>query len=235
MSRAKRIHPGIWALPTWIGRAFLVEVDGGLVLFDTGARGSARRILGALRSMGRRPDEVQRILLSHHHADHVGGAREIRDVTGAPTLAHARDADVIRGDRPVPPLRREGRLAPLAPLFDKTARFAPCPVDVVLPDDVEEMPLGVGDLKVLHTPGHTMGSVSLLVPGRQAALLGDALFNFFGRLTLSWKIDTEDREAAARSAGRIAELDFDVACFGHGRVIRREAAERVRRLASTLG
>jgi glyoxylase-like metal-dependent hydrolase (beta-lactamase superfamily II) len=135
----------------------------------------------------------------------------------------------------MPRLKREGRLGPLAPILDRLATFEPCPVDVIFPDEIDEMPLGIADLRVVYTPGHTMGSVSLFVPGRRGALLGDTLFNFLGRLSLSWGIDTEDRSAAVQTAKRIAELDFDLACFGHGRVIREKAADRVRSFVKKLG
>jgi glyoxylase-like metal-dependent hydrolase (beta-lactamase superfamily II) len=235
MSRATRIVEGIWALPSRIGRAYLADTDAGLVLFDTGGSGSARGILSALRSLGRDAESVQRIVLSHYHTDHIGGAKALRAATGAPTMAHARDADVIRGERPLPPLKREGRLRVIAPLFDRLSSFEACPVDVIFPDEIEEMPLGVADLRVVYTPGHTMGSVSLLVPGKRGALLGDTMFNFLGRLSLSWGIDTEDHAAAVQTAKRIAELDFDVACFGHGRIIRGNAADRVRAFVERLG
>ncbi|NIR34544.1 MAG: MBL fold metallo-hydrolase, partial [Actinobacteria bacterium] len=70
----------------------VVEADGRVTLVDAGLKRSARRIAAALRSIGRAPSEVTRILMTHAHPDHAGGLAALKSETGAPVAAHADDA-----------------------------------------------------------------------------------------------------------------------------------------------
>ncbi|MFQ6059337.1 MAG: MBL fold metallo-hydrolase [Anaerolineae bacterium] len=88
-------------------------------------------------------------------------------------------------------------------------------------------------MRVIHTPGHTPGSVSLYCPKRRLLFAGDAAANTFGlRPPIGWF--TEDMAQAKESIRKLAALDFEVALFGHGRPIDREAALRFRRLVERL-
>ena len=83
--------PGIHMIPNVrLSRAYLIEGDS-LVLVDTGMPWNARGILSYISSIGRRPEELEAILMTHSHPDHSGGAPPIRKLTGAAILAHAHD------------------------------------------------------------------------------------------------------------------------------------------------
>ncbi|MGH2739925.1 MAG: MBL fold metallo-hydrolase, partial [Actinomycetota bacterium] len=82
------------------GRSFLVEHGGALTLVDTGWRGSEKRILRALEKVGKKPDDIEQIVITHAHGDHSGTAKRMRELTDAPIVASAEDAAVMSGKEP---------------------------------------------------------------------------------------------------------------------------------------
>jgi glyoxylase-like metal-dependent hydrolase (beta-lactamase superfamily II) len=92
--------------------------------------------------------------------------------------------------------------------------------------DGQELDL-LGGLEVLHTPGHTGGHLAFRWPRGGVLFAGDAGANMWNRLGIAPL--NEDDEAAWSSFARLARMEFSTACFGHGRVISRDAADRFRR------
>ena len=89
---------------------------------------------------------------------------------------------------------------------------------------------------MLHVPGHTMGSIALYLPGRKMLFSGDAAANALGLGPPSgpFGMFNEDREQVKESFRRLAQLDFEVACFGHGKPLDKEASLAFRRAADKL-
>ncbi|MCI0850357.1 MAG: MBL fold metallo-hydrolase, partial [Chloroflexi bacterium] len=85
-----------------IGRAYIYQEQDKLTLIDTGLTGSADRILAVVEKIGRNPEDVRQIFITHHHNDHTGSLAELVERTGAQVLAHKIEAPVIRGDQPPP-------------------------------------------------------------------------------------------------------------------------------------
>ncbi len=226
------IVPGVHSIEgARMGHAFLVEAEG-LTLIDTGLRGSAQPVLNALAALGRRPTDLRQIVITHHHFDHVGSLAGLAEVSQATVSVHAADAPYVRGDLPRPPFKRVGLSGWL---FLPFVRFypppEPCHVDRELQDGDEID--AAGGLKVVHAPGHTAGHIALLLPSKRMLFAGDAVLNVLG-LRAPMAMSTEDMAQARESIRRLAALDFDTACFGHGGVIRKDATLRFRRLAERL-
>ena len=96
-------------------------------------------------------------------------------------------------------------------------------------NDGDELPIA-GGVRVIHTPGHTAGHVSFFVEGHGGVLFaGDAAGNMFGRVGKPLLMFTEDMDEAKESMKKLAELEFDTACFGHGRVLKGKANMAFRR------
>jgi glyoxylase-like metal-dependent hydrolase (beta-lactamase superfamily II) len=236
----EEIVPGIYGLPIPMAgvpyvNAFIVDGPGGVVIVDTGMPNRAKRVLAALRDIGRGPRDVRLIVLTHHHLDHTGSVNAAASATNAPVSAHPADAAVIMAEAPAPRANRDTAARRiLGPLVDRIQprRIPPLAVRPVVDGDV----LGEAgfDMEVVHTPGHTPGHISLLVPSRQALIAGDAAANVFGRLAPPVGLYTEDAESMRRSIERLAGLDFDTACFGHGGALRGHAATRFRTLVDRL-
>ncbi|MER6023370.1 MBL fold metallo-hydrolase, partial [Streptomyces anulatus] len=85
-----------------IGQAYLWRDGSDLTLIDAGDIDSAAAIEDAIRTLGPDPAGIRRIVITHGHRDHYGAAQELADRHGAEIIAHARDAPVVRGERPVP-------------------------------------------------------------------------------------------------------------------------------------
>lgn len=139
---------------------------GKVTLIDTGIRGADETIVARLRAAGRDPAELSAILLTHAHADHMGSAAALRALCPAPILAHAaeqrwiEDVSLQLRDRPVP-----GFLQLVA---------GSVKVDRVLREGDEVDCGGVGG-RILHTPGHSPGGITLHLPALRTLFTGDAV------------------------------------------------------------
>lgn len=192
------------------------------VVVDTGVPGSGPKILAALAREGFTPRDVSLILITHRHVDHIGSAEQLRRATGAPVAVHALDADWLRrgegGPRPATGLG--GRLLDLTGV--PSAHADPCEPDIVIGDDFTLDSVGVPGGVVLHTPGHTAGSVSALLPNGDV-LAGDLAIggvSFLGGIALKGyarKPPYEDDPIVARES-LVELLDRGANRFfvGHG-------------------
>jgi glyoxylase-like metal-dependent hydrolase (beta-lactamase superfamily II) len=152
---------------------------------------------GILEAVGDRP--VQAIVLTHGHFDHLGAVRAVMEATGAPLAVHRLDADVAADPgRNLSAMLGEELCAPMA--------------DIIL-EDGDEVRAGEMTLKVLHTPGHSPGSICLYAPGHLFS--GDTLFaGSVGRTDLP---EGDARALAASIREKLASLPDDTAVYpGHG-------------------
>ena len=167
---AIELAPGVFRIPTagknLINSFALVQDDGSVTLVDTGLKRAPARIVAGLAAIGKHPRDVTRIVLTHVHPDHAGGAAEMGRQTGAPVLVHGDDHGWARTGRIT---GANDRSTLLGRLFARTGdakieAFEPGPALT----DGEVLPVS-GGLRVVHTPGHSPGHVSLLVePHRHA-------------------------------------------------------------------
>ena len=177
----QEVASGVYQLGLGAVNVFFVEDDeGGLWLVDAGTEPGAERIGGGLRALGRAPQELRGVVVTHLHGDHVGGLAAVKAHTGAEVWAQAEDAAALReGVRgralePGPGLvrsadrARDGRQG-------RARAGDPIAVEHEV-DDGETLPFGA---TALHTPGHTAGHLALLLPRDGGVLFaGDAATNF---------------------------------------------------------
>ena len=211
--------------PRALVNAFVVDADV-LTLVDTGTPGGAAAMLRALEAVGRRPADVARILLTHRHADHAGNAAELARATGATVHVAPLEAPFVRDGAEQP------RPEPATPLGRGLVPYVKVALPWALPPTAVEESLRdgetVGPLRVIATPGHTAGHVSLLWEERGLLFAGDAAAN----LTRVGPHPASDDPAEARDSFRLlAQRDFDSAVFGHGRTVRSNAAKAFRAAA----
>lgn len=206
-------------------------VGDGLTLVDTGFWGRARRALRGVERLGYSPADIRRIVITHHHADHAGSLAALKALTGAEVVAHRADAPYIDGSLPQPGPSRPRWLGRVVAPLHRMWATAPAAVGTMV-DEGSELP-GAGGMMVLHTPGHTPGSISLLLREEGVVIVGDVLVHRFG-LGLPTRFFTVDMSREIESVRRVAEQDFEIACFGHGRPLLKDARAAVTRFADRL-
>ncbi|WP_395576938.1 MBL fold metallo-hydrolase [Streptomyces sp. BK79] len=213
-----------------VGQAYLWRDGDDLTLVDAGPAGSGARVVASAGALGR----VRRVVLTHFHEDHAGGAGEVAALTGAEVVAHTLEAPVVRGEVPGPPPVFEDWERPLhadavrrLPTggFDRPAR-----VTEVSGGDVLDFG---GGARVVHAPGHTDGSIGLHLPHHGVLFTGDSVAASPVDGTVMLGVFNTDRDLAVASFGRLAELDAETACFGHGDPVTAGAGEALRASART--
>ena len=197
------------------GPTLLIGADG-LVLVDTGVPGSEDAILASLESLGRERRELRHILITHADGDHVGSLPALVEATGAEVSAQSLEAEVIEGKRPA----RSGQVVEKPVSVDR----------IVAEGDV--LSLG-GGIRVVETFGHTAGHISYVLSDERVLLAGDALNNLEG-LAGSMPQYTLDPDRAREAVRKLAALEPDTICFGHGPPIVGGAAGQLRALAETV-
>lgn len=223
---AVQLAPGLWRIPTTpfdlVNSFLLADDDGSLTLIDAGLKGADRKVLAALAGLGRAPQDVRRILLTHAHGDHAGGLARAQRSTGATVHSHDRDASYLRTGKPpqLDTASTRGRL-----LNRVRGSFARTEVAGTFQDG-DLLPHG-GGLRVVHTPGHSPGHVSLLHEPSGTLITGDAIFNVRG-LRYSPASFCTDVRLSRETADRLADLEYDRAAFTHGAHIDRGGREAVR-------
>lgn len=236
MAIAEEIFPFIYAVPLGYVNAFMLADPEGPTLIDAGLRGNHGRIRQAIRDIGRKPEELQNVLITHHHADHVGSLAPLLEGSSAQAWVHELDAPVVAGEKKRPQPNRAsiaGRI--FGPLLTRVPQNNPPPARATqLVKEGDIVPAG-GGVRVIETPGHTAGHVSYYIEGHGGVLFaGDAAAYMFGRLGKPALIFTEDMALARDSMRKLAALEFETACFGHGKVLKGHANVEFRRYVERM-
>ncbi len=195
-----------------------------LSLIDCGYVGSGTRIARAIAAHGRSIAELRRVVLTHAHPDHAGSARELA-AAGATIVLHPADwPGLQRGWRDV--ARRPSRGCVFSAMTPTPESFEPIENGDVLPM--------LGGLRVIHTPGHTPGSVCLYGERDRILFVGDALQRRLGRLSFASSLYSDDPAAARRAVQRLAGLDVQTLVFGHYPALEVGATEELARLTARV-
>ena len=233
-SAAVVLGPGVFRIPTQFRSAInsfaLVDDDGSVTLIDCGVKKAPARIVAALAAIGKTPADVNRIVLTHVHPDHAGGAAEMSRLTGAPVLTHADDAEYARAGRP--PISDPSFLS--GRLFTRVVGRVGFPAFEVAASLRDGEILDVaGGVRVVHTPGHSPGHVSLLHEQTKTLITGDAIFNLRA-LRISPRLLCSDFRMTQQTAHVLGELEYGVAAFTHGPEIRNRARDQIRSMLSRI-
>jgi glyoxylase-like metal-dependent hydrolase (beta-lactamase superfamily II) len=204
-----------------------------LTLIDTGFRGSSPRIISFIHSLGRSVEDVSLIIITHNHLDHAGGLAELKKLTKAKVAIHRADISDEESQLPYRSIVR--KLLHIPPFSILRPLIYAKPEDVDLQLEGGEVLSPLGGLRVIHTPGHTPGSISLFSPKKKLLIVGDTLNNRHQNLHLPPRMVSTDLTQAIDSVKRIAQLDFDILCFGHGKPLTNDASARVSDLIKKHG
>ena len=212
-------------------------------LVDSGTRRDRTAILQSLKLLGLRAQNCRAVLLTHAHPDHAGNAAFFAR-RGARLFVHCNEREFLETQRTYIP-RLPRALTPLGWL--QSAMFSLgeifWPVQRVLASDVwrgeETVATPCGDWRVLETPGHTRGHVSLFRESDGALLSGDAILNVVPfvmetGLAVPTAIFNSDSKQARASARLLCALPVQILLAGHGPPLRENVAARLQAFAETL-
>jgi hydroxyacylglutathione hydrolase len=145
------------------------------VLVDTGIPGSAPAIINSLTRSGIEPGWISLILITHGHSDHFGSAVEMKKQTGAPVAVHKLDAEALKKGQD-PSLKPTGVIGRMfVSLLERRgpSKAPPLKPDILIGEEMDLKKYGV-DGRVIHTPGHTPGSLSVILPNGEF-IVGDLI------------------------------------------------------------
>jgi glyoxylase-like metal-dependent hydrolase (beta-lactamase superfamily II) len=199
---------------------YLIDLEE-LILIDTGAGDSVDRIVSNIKGLGYKPDRLSTIILTHCHIDHVGGAGEFRKRYNAKVVIHEKDSLAVeKGDKRLTGASWYG------------VDLKPLTVDVRLTKDEEWLSFKDKGLLCLYTPGHTPGSISVLIELEgQNVLFGQDIHGpflpEFGADLSAWQ----------ESMKRLLALNPDILCEGHFGIFRpaSKAREYIERYIDEYG
>lgn len=206
----------------------LLENDDGWTLVDTGVASSVERIKGALSALGSGPEDLKRIFLTHQHNDHVGGLPGVLEwAPHAEVGASQHEAEVISGRRSMDPNGNS-----VIRFLARNAEPPGVPVGKI----VSEGDL-ISGFRVISTPGHTPGHVSLLRDADGLLFTADTFGQFpASRMKVGvMKAFCTDPALAKRSAEKLMREEFGTVVFAHGKPMRTDAKERLRGVVERCG
>jgi len=187
------------------------------ILVDTGSPKDGDKLLKKLADHGVQGRELVLILHTHGHSDHCGGTRQLKEATSAPTAIHPADAAVMDSgkNQATKPTSMRARL--LHWLVND--EFPPVRPDILIPDEMSLQGFGV-DGKVVYTPGHTKGSISVLLSCGEA-IVGDLLMGgWLGGMVRSgqpgYPYYADDLGQIRASVKKLLDLGATTLFVGHG-------------------
>jgi hydroxyacylglutathione hydrolase len=192
--------------------------------------GNAARILDFVESLDTKQTPSYTIILTHPDIDHSGSVADLKEKLGNAKVAiHEADASRLTGERPLREMH--GLTGLLFKAMSPFIRFTPVKPDVLLKDGEQ-----VDGLRVIHTPGHTQGSICLHSEALKAMFVGDALRTYKNRTPrLPSAAMTFSIAEAKNSVRKIASYEFELLLPGHGPPILADASTKVKELAAGLG
>jgi len=207
-----------------ITNLYLLPHGDEFILADAGVRKKAKNFFSFLKKHSIAPGRIRYLFLTHTHYDHTGALGMIRELTHAEVILHASEAAYLRQGYTPPP--RGTRFSTkiisfLGRRFPGYSRYEPAEADLLW----EESGFRPGDFPavVLHTPGHTEGSASLIWR-EKAAFVGDTLFGYEKEDCLPWFAN--DLKALKKSWQQLLDTPCEWFYPSHGKPVSRELLEK---------
>lgn len=218
--------------------ALLWDADSA-ILVDTGYPGQFPNVRKAIERTGIALERIQRVIVTHHDIDHIGGLANVRCEISHPVkvMAHSEEKAFIQGSKtPLKLAQLEANLVELPEerravyeILKLGFQNSYVQVDETLTDD--QMLPYCGGIEVIHTPGHTLGHISLYLPASRTLIAGDALAVDNGVLRATAAAINYDATLYRTSLAKLAQLDIETVIAYHGGLYRGAAAQRIAELA----
>lgn len=210
---ATQLLNGLWHIDcrTFDKPNVYVIDDGDRTLVDAGWPRDERTVRVGLDVAGIDLSDIDRVLLTHYDADHVGTLAKLTPDLDAPVYIHPADAPYVAGER-LPSWTARNGIEALHRLYYRRLDLPDLPIRHVEDGD------SIGGLRACHTPGHTPGHTVYLHDDLEVAFLGDLAYWIGDRLKLSGRLTSHDHQQVPASVRTVLERmpEFEYACPGHG-------------------
>lgn len=245
-----QVAQGVWGMKIIFVNVYMIAnrrgFPKGWVLVDTGIKGQEDKIIAMAETLFGPGAKPSAIILTHAHSDHAGSLEALLEKWDVPVYAHTLELPYLTGKSSYPPADFSvggGLISLLSPLFPN----GPINIgDKVRAIDVNKGVPELPEWKILETPGHSPGHVSLFLPLNTTLIAGDAIATthaesafydatYIKKLSGPAKFKTTDWVAAGASVKKLAELQPRIIASGHGPVMRgRDVQDALQRLADNF-
>jgi glyoxylase-like metal-dependent hydrolase (beta-lactamase superfamily II) len=222
----ERSQNRITRIPLLTSNAYVVTNGHRAILIDAGMKKKEKKIIAALERMKIAPRDIQLIILTHTHYDHCGSLKALQAITNAKVLVHKAEAACLeQGYCEFPKgtmwfskiMSAAGRT-----LAKKLGEYAPVAPDITISKRFDLQAFGI-DGYVLPTPGHTAGSISVIIEGKHA-IVGDTLFNIFKKSV--FPAYANDQKTLLSSWEKLLATGCEYFYPGHGKPFTRERLQK---------
>jgi glyoxylase-like metal-dependent hydrolase (beta-lactamase superfamily II) len=223
----ENVAPGVHRIEDAYTNWYLVEQDGRVTIVDCGVPSSWDSLEDALERIGRSRSDVEAVVLTHAHFDHVGFAERARTELGVPVYVHKNDVPLTKHPWRYDHERRRSyyfatqlKALPIVATFLRHRAFWPPPIGEVVRYSKGALPVP-GEPRAIFTPGHTLGHCSLHLPDRDALIAGDAIVTldpYTARTgpRLVARAATVDSQRNLHSLDKLADTGVGTVLTGHG-------------------
>lgn len=219
--------PGIHGFYGRTVNYYLTVHNKDIMLVDTGLPGNSSKIAGYVENTLKRDiHDIKTIVITHSHFDHVGSLSKMKNITNAQVAIHPADADYIRGKT-----KHMGGsfMNAIIKLYQTIYRTKPVEPEILLNDGDT-----IGEYQVIHTPGHSPGSICLYNPQNKVLFAGDSLQYKKGKLQSPGERLILEPEKYAESMKKLLNYDIEVILTGHTAPVTSDANELLREFVKKL-
>ncbi len=210
------IRQEVFSVRSSFVNAYIVRGERAIII-DTGFPGFGEKILARMEEHGVKPGDVSLILITHGHHDHYGSAAFLKEKTGAPVAIHKEDAGALRTgvNPPLYPVGLMGRVMVVVSGMIKTPKVKGMEPDILIEEEMDLAKFGI-DGRVIPTPGHTAGCVTVLLAGG-CALQGDMIFGgLLRKHSPRFPYFCRDKEQLLKSIQIVLDKNPKIIYAGHG-------------------
>jgi glyoxylase-like metal-dependent hydrolase (beta-lactamase superfamily II) len=205
------------------GQVYIINENHSITMIDTGFKGDIDNIEGQFRDMNMEIEKVSTIIVTHCHIDHTANLNIIKKKSGATIIAHKEEGTYLAGTKKLAYSQFYKKILwAFANLLLKSEK-------IIIDREVSEGDTidVYGGLEVIHTPGHTPGSIALYQKDKKLLFSGDCLINE-GQLYIVRGMYNQNDKELYDSVKKYLNYDIAIICPGHGKAILQEGNERIK-------
>ncbi|MHA1199636.1 MAG: MBL fold metallo-hydrolase [Candidatus Heimdallarchaeaceae archaeon] len=197
-------------------KIYLLKTDSGYIQFDTGYKHNLKKYLKLLEKNNVRPEEIKLIIINHAHFDHTGALKETMKLTKAQLLVHENEKELIAKGISAEVRPHTFFTKMIIPTMPKSwAVTDPVEPDIIVQDNYSLVDFGI-KAKVIHTPGHTPGTIAVITEEGEA-VIGCSIHGFPLRLRRGIPAIGIDTEQTWKSLERIVAEGAKTIYISHGK------------------